>query len=38
MIDAIIGQKLHSLFQLPKKLIRIMLSVGASSGIAAIFV
>ena len=38
VIGAMIGQKLHTIFKLPKEMIRVMLSVGASSGIAAIFV
>ena len=38
VIGAMIGQKIHTYFNLPKKMIRVMLSVGASSGIAAIFV
>jgi len=37
-IGAMIASKLHALFKLPGHLIRIALSVGASSGIAAIFV
>jgi len=37
-IGAIIAQKFHEFFKLPKKLIRVSLSIGASSGIAAIFV
>jgi len=37
-IGAMISQKFHNLFKLPKELIRISLSIGASSGIAAIFV
>ena len=37
-IGAMISYKLHKILKLPKKYIRIALSVGASSGIAAIFV
>ena len=37
-IGAMIAYKLHHILKLPKKYIRIALSVGASSGIAAIFV
>ena len=37
-IGAMIAYKFHKLFKLPQKYIRIALSVGASSGIAAIFV
>jgi len=37
-IGAMISQKFHNLFKLPKELIRISLSIGASSGIAAVFV
>ena len=37
-IGAMIAYKLHQLFNLPKKLIRVSLGIGASSGIAAIFV
>ena len=37
-IGAIVANKIHSFFQLPKELLKVMLSVGASSGIAAIFV
>jgi len=37
-IGAMVAHKIHSLFQLPKLLIKMMISVGASSGIAAIFV
>ncbi len=37
-IGAMIGQKMHTLFKLSKETTHVMLSVGASSGIAAIFV
>ena len=37
-IGAMIAQKFHNLLKLPKDLLRISLSIGASSGIAAIFV
>ncbi len=37
-IGAMIANKVHSFFNLPKKILRISLSIGASSGIAAIFV
>jgi len=37
-IGAMIAQKLHNLLKLPKDLLRVSLSIGASSGIAAIFV
>jgi CIC family chloride channel protein len=37
-IGAMIAHKFHNLFKLPKHLVKVALSVGASSGIAAIFV
>jgi len=37
-IGAMISQKIHNFFKLPKTLLRVSLSIGASSGIAAIFV
>lgn len=37
-IGAMIAQKIHNFLKLPQKLIKISLSIGASSGIAAIFV
>lgn len=37
-IGAMIAHKLHKFFKLPSKLMRISLSIGASSGIASIFV
>ncbi len=37
-IGAMIATKLHPVFKLPKELLRISISIGASSGIAAIFV
>ena len=37
-IGAMIASKLHPLFKLPKDLLRISISIGASGGIAAIFV
>ena len=37
-IGAMIAYHIHRLFQLPQMLIKMMISVGASSGIAAIFV
>ncbi len=37
-IGAIIAQKFHSFLNLPKNLLKVSLSIGASSGIAAIFV
>jgi len=37
-IGAMIAQKFHNIFNLPKKLLKVSLSIGASSGIAAIFV
>ena len=37
-IGAMVASKLHPLFNLPKELLRISISIGASSGIAAIFV
>ena len=37
-IGAMIASKLHPLFNLPKELLRISISIGASGGIAAIFV
>jgi len=37
-IGAMIAYKIHSLFKFPKKLLKPIISVGASSGIAAIFV
>jgi len=37
-IGAMIAQKIHNFLKLPKKLIKVSLSIGASSGIAAIFV
>ena len=37
-IGAMIAYHIHKLFKLPKMLIKMMISVGASSGIAAIFV
>jgi len=37
-IGAMIAQKFHNLLKLPKDLLRVSLSIGASSGIAAIFV
>jgi CIC family chloride channel protein len=37
-IGAMIAYQIHKLFRLPKMLIKMMISVGASSGIAAIFV
>lgn len=37
-IGAMIAKKLHSVFLLPKRFLKVALSVGASSGIAAIFV
>ena len=37
-IGAMIAQKFHDLLKLPKELLRVVLSIGASSGIAAIFV
>jgi CIC family chloride channel protein len=37
-IGAMIAQKFHNLLKLPKELLRVVLSIGASSGIAAIFV
>ena len=37
-IGAVIAQKIHNLIKLPKKLLKISLSIGASSGIAAVFV
>ncbi len=37
-IGAMIASKLHPIFKLPKELMRISISIGASSGIAAIFV
>ncbi len=37
-IGAMIASKLHPLFKLPKELMRVSISIGASSGIAAIFV
>lgn len=37
-IGAMIAYQIHKIFQLPKSLIKMMISVGASSGIAAIFV
>ena len=37
-IGAMIASKLHPIFNLPKELLRISISIGASGGIAAIFV
>ena len=37
-IGAMIASKLHPIFKLPKDLLRISISIGASGGIAAIFV
>jgi CIC family chloride channel protein len=37
-IGAMIAYQIHKLFNLPKMLIKMMISIGASSGIAAIFV
>lgn len=37
-IGAMIGYKIHSLFKFPETLLKPMISIGASSGIAAIFV
>jgi len=37
-IGAMIAQKFHKIFKLPKELLKISLSIGASSGIAAVFV
>ncbi len=37
-IGAMIASKLHPIFKLPKDLLRVSISIGASSGIAAIFV
>ncbi len=37
-IGAMIAYHIHKLFRMPKMLIKLMISVGASSGIAAIFV
>lgn len=37
-IGAMVASKIHSLFRLPSILIKMMISVGASSGVAAIFV
>ncbi|ACM93212.1 putative chloride channel protein [Nautilia profundicola AmH] len=37
-IGAMIAQKFHNLIKLPKNMLKISLSIGASSGIAAIFV
>ena len=37
-IGAMIASKLHPLFKLPKDLLRVSISIGASGGIAAIFV
>jgi len=37
-IGAMIAQKVHSFFNIPKNMLKVFLSIGASSGIAAIFV
>jgi CIC family chloride channel protein len=37
-IGAMIAYQIHKLFRLPKMLVKIMISVGASAGVAAIFV
>jgi len=37
-IGAMVANRFHNLFKLPKKLLRVSISVGASGGIAAIFV
>ena len=37
-IGAMIASKIHPIFKLPKELLRISISIGASSGISAIFV
>jgi len=37
-IGAMIAHKVHSFFKIPKNMLKVFLSIGASSGIAAIFV
>jgi CIC family chloride channel protein len=37
-IGAMIAYRFHSLFKLPKELLKVLIGVGASSGIAAVFV